>query len=407
VRIDAGAPLSIPASSPRPRLAVVTPFIDKRHGTERRVAECVSRLAGDFEIHVYSNRVEDVPLDTIVWHRIPALPGPHFFAYLWWFAANQFVRWRHRRAGLRFDAIYSPGINCLDATAVSVHVVFAELIERTAADRRMLANPKSSWPRILHRGLYYRLILSIERMVYPRKRVSLAVVSQKVAGELARHFHRTEDVRVVYHGMNLSIFSPEERLRLRPTARASFGFAASHFALLLIGNGWANKGLPCMIEALALLGNLPVRLIVAGNDDRAPYIAQARRLSIADRITFLPHSPSVIQYFAAADAYVGPSTQDSFALPPAEAMACGLPVITSRSNGGSEIITHGADGLILEDPSDSRTLAALIRSLVEDEKLRERLSANAAITARRFTWEENARQMRALFEGAIRLSRPS
>jgi glycosyltransferase involved in cell wall biosynthesis len=407
VRVDAGASLSSPASSPRPRLAVVSPFIDKRHGTERRVAECVSRLAGDFEIHVYSNRVEDVPLDKITWHRIPALPGPHVLAYLWWFAANQFARWRHCRAGLRFDAIYSPGINCLDATAVSVHVVFAELIERTAADRRLLSNPKSSWPRLVHRGLYYRLICSIERMVYPRKRVSLTVVSQKVAGELARHFHRTENVRVVYHGMGLSIFSPEERLRLRPAARASLGLAASDFALLLIGNGWANKGLPCLIEALALLGDLPVRLIVAGNDDRAPYIAQARRLSIADRITFFPHSPAVIQYFAAADAYVGPSTQDSFALPPAEAMACGLPVITSRSNGGSEIITQGADGLILEDHSDYRTLATFIRSLIEDGDLRKRLSANAAVTARRFTWEENARQMRTLFEDAIRLSRPS
>jgi glycosyltransferase involved in cell wall biosynthesis len=407
VRTHAGASLNSSASSPRPRLAVVSPFIDKRHGTERRVAECVSRLAGDFEIHVYSNRVEDIPLDKIVWHHVPPLPGPHFLAYLWWFAANQFTRWRHRRAGLRFDAIYSPGINCLDATAISVHVVFTELIERTAADRRLRSNPKSSWPRLIHRGLYYRLIRYIERIVYPRKRVSLAVVSQKVAGELAHHFHRTENVRVVYHGTDVSIFSPEERLRLRPGARSSFGLPTSDFALLLIGNGWANKGLPCLIEALALLGDLPVRLIVAGNDDRTPYVAQARRLSVAGRITFLPHSPDVIQYFAAADAYVGPSTQDSFALPPAEAMACGLPVITSRSNGGSEIITHGADGLILEDHSDYRTLATFIRSLIEDGDLRKRLSANAAVTARRFTWEENARQMRTLFEDAIRLPHPS
>ena len=79
---------------PRPRIAVVSPFIDKRHGTERRVAECVQRLAGEYEIHVYSNRVEDVDLDKITWHRIPALPGPHLFGYLWWFLANHLWRWR-------------------------------------------------------------------------------------------------------------------------------------------------------------------------------------------------------------------------------------------------------------------------------------------------------------------------
>jgi glycosyltransferase involved in cell wall biosynthesis len=81
-------------------------------------------------------------------------------------------------------------------------------------------------------------------------------------------------------------------------------------------------------------------------------------------------------------------------------MACGLPVITSRKNGGSEIITHGCDGLILEDPTDSRGLADMIRDLIDDASLRNRLGAAAAETARRFTWERNAAQMRDLFEKA-------
>ena len=62
---------------PRRRIAVVSPFIDKRHGTERRVAEFISRLADDYEFHLYSARVEDVDLRRVVWHRVPALGGPH------------------------------------------------------------------------------------------------------------------------------------------------------------------------------------------------------------------------------------------------------------------------------------------------------------------------------------------
>src|SRR5207245_1497396 len=87
VRNDGGpavAPGTMDRAMPKCQLAVVSPFIDKRHGTERRVAECISRLADQYEIHVYSMRVEDMDLSKIVWHRIPLLPGPHLFNYLWW-----------------------------------------------------------------------------------------------------------------------------------------------------------------------------------------------------------------------------------------------------------------------------------------------------------------------------------
>lgn len=65
------------------RIAVVSPFIDKRHGTERCIAEQVERLACDYgyEIHIYSQRVKDISVTTdcgcIIWHRIPSIPGPH------------------------------------------------------------------------------------------------------------------------------------------------------------------------------------------------------------------------------------------------------------------------------------------------------------------------------------------
>jgi len=95
--------------------------------------------------------------------------------------------------------------------------------------------------------------------------------------------------------------------------------------------------------------------------------------------------------------------EDTFAQPPAEAMACGLPVITSVTNGTSEVMTDGVDGLILEDPTDAEELARLIRRLYEDAEFRRRLGENAARTAKQYTWENNAAQMRALFEQARRL----
>jgi glycosyltransferase involved in cell wall biosynthesis len=83
-------------------------------------------------------------------------------------------------------------------------------------------------------------------------------------------------------------------------------------------------------------------------------------------------------------------------------MACGLPVIVSSANGTSEIITNGMDGLVLEDPRDDKTLASMIRRLYEDQELCERLGQNATSTARRYTWERNALEIRAIFEKVLR-----
>jgi UDP-glucose:(heptosyl)LPS alpha-1,3-glucosyltransferase len=387
---------------PRLRLAVVSPFIDKRHGTERRVAECVSHLARDFEIHVYSQRVEDVPLESITWHRIPAIPGPHIFGYLWWFAANHFWRWRDAHFhGLRFDVIYSPGINCLDANAVTVHVVFAEMRRRLRDELRLCNNPMRSWARVIHRRLYYLLIGALENRIYRHRNLVIGVVSSQVDGELARHFGCSENVEVIYHGVDTNVFSPEMRARRRVETRQRLGLRDDEIVLLLVGNGWRNKGLPCLLEALARLHDLPVRLLIVGQDDRAPFDDMATRLNVSAHILFLAPSPDVAQFYAACDVYTGPSLHDSFAMPPAEAMACGVAVITSRNNGGSEIITHGENGLILEDAGDSAALAELIRSLCENSRLREQLGADAALTAAQFTWDHNAQRMREFFTRAI------
>src|SRR6516162_5959260 len=129
VRDHAGLGVAVTSPSRRPRLAVISPFLDKRHGTERRVVEWVSRLTGSFEIHVYSQHVEDLDLSRVTWHRVPKLPGPHLLNFIWWVAANHFWRsWDQHVHGLSHDLIFSPGVNCLDADAISVHVVFAEYI---------------------------------------------------------------------------------------------------------------------------------------------------------------------------------------------------------------------------------------------------------------------------------------
>ena len=388
----------------RRRIAIVSPFIDKRHGTERRVAELICRLADEYEFHIYSSRVEDIDLGRVIWHRIPRLPGPHLFAYVWWFLANHLRRWQDRCRGIVPELVYSPGINCLDADAVSVHIVFCTFRESIRSELRLSQNPVVSWPRIIHRRLYYRLIAALEPYVYGRAGVHIAAVSQKIAANLQRFNSRSGEVNVIYSGLDLECFSPQRRAQLRPASRSALSIRDDEFVLLLIGNDWRNKGLNCLLEAMAKTADPRFRAVIVGADDPGSFRARIAQLGLDGHVQFCRPRRDVETYFAAADAYVGPSLDDAFAQPPAEAMACGLPVITSRQNGGSEIITHGYDGLLLADPADSTALADMIRNLITDPALRNRLGAAASETARRYTWDRNAEQMREFFEKVAQCS---
>src|SRR6516225_6841045 len=113
-------------------IAVVTPFLDTRHATERCVVEQIGRLADDYEIHLYSSAVQDVDLSKIIWHRVPRLPGPHIAGFCWWVLANHCLRWWDRwLRKLDCQIVFSPGINCLDADVIAVHIVFAEFYRLT------------------------------------------------------------------------------------------------------------------------------------------------------------------------------------------------------------------------------------------------------------------------------------
>jgi len=388
------------------RIAVVSPFIDKRHGTERRIAEWITRLPQEYEIHIYSQRVEDIDLTRMRWHRIPRIPGPHLLNFLWWLAANHIWRWwdTHLR-GLCHDLVYTAGTNCWDADLISVHIVFAEFVRQATAELRLRGNPVRFWPRLIHRRLYYRVVMFLERRMYTNARAGLILIARKTAEDLKRHYGVDRALPVVYIGLDHEIFSRELRLRNRQGSRRQLGVEENAFVLLLVGNDWKKKGLVTLIEAFALLKNPPLYLVVAGKDDAAPYQARIREVGVEGRVIFCPPRSDVQWYYAAADAYVGPSLEDTFAQPPAEAMACGLPVITTATNGTAEIMTDGVDGLILEDPHDAVGLAARIRMLYENPELRERIAAQAARTASQYTWDRNGVEMRAIFADALERKR--
>jgi glycosyltransferase involved in cell wall biosynthesis len=390
-------------SKRKPRLAVVSPFLDKSYGTERTVIEWLSHMPDAFEVHIYSQRIEDLALDQFVWHRIPTIPGPGLIGFLWWFAANHASRaWDRRMRGLKYDLVYSPGINCFDADVISVHIVFAEFLRQAKLELEFGKNHILSWPRLLHRRVYYSLITALERRIYTNPQTFLVLYAKKTARDLERFYGRHDRLPVLYLGLDHQVFNPSRRMALRDNARQQLGIANHRFSLLLVGNDLRKKGISVLLHALRDLSELPIDLLIVSREDPMPFRTIARSMALDGRLQFLPPRKDIEFYYAAADAYVGPSLEDTFALPPAEAMACGLPIIVSTENGTSEIVTHETDGLILKDSSDSRTLAAMILRLFEDAELRARLSENASKTARQYTWERNGLDLARIFEEVLR-----
>lgn len=367
------------------------------------VVEWIDRLSDAFEIHVYSQNVEDLDVSKFVWHRVSRFPGPHLFNFLWWFVANALQRHRDEHSkNIQFDIVFSPGPNCFDADAVTVHIVFAEFVRRMRSDLKFMRNPVWLWPRLLHRRIYYKVAMILERLVFQNLRTQLILTAPQTAEEIVRFFGRAEVFPVVSTGLDHNIFNPARRCKLRKDSRESLGVAEDRFTLLLIGNDWRKKGLGTLLGALKVLSHLPVDLLVAGRDDPGPFLSEIRKKSLNLRVRFLPSIKDVEFYYAAADAYVGPSLEDTFALPASEAMACGLPTIISARAGASALVTHGFDGLILDDPSDVQKLADLILLLFDNKEMQERLGRNAAQTAQKYTWERSTEELVVVFQEILR-----
>ncbi len=199
-------------STVKPRLAVISPFLDKRHGSERVIVEWISHLPDEFEIHVYAQEIEDIDPSKFVWHRISKLPGPHLFNFLWWLAAVRLRIWWDRRfRGLRHNLVFTSGANYIGADVVCVHIVFAEYVRRVEPDMQFMRTKMWHWPRLLHRKLYYGVVTWVERGCYTNPHATLVVHSRKTANELGEFLERRTGIPVLRLGLDHSIFNPERR----------------------------------------------------------------------------------------------------------------------------------------------------------------------------------------------------
>lgn len=231
----------------------------------------------------------------------------------------------------------------------------------------------------------HRQILALERALFTGSARRIITNSALVQREITTLFGTpAERITVVHNGLPQQSIPPGARAEMR----AELGLAETDYVAIFVGSGWERKGLRFAVEAVRQMRG--VTLLVAGKGN-------PRGLDAVPGVCFLGPRRDVPRLLAAADVFVLPTIYEPFSNACLEALAAGLPVITTSANGFAEIMAPGTDGEVIDDPSDRAALAAAIerwRDPARRAAVRHRLLTIAA----RFGIEENVEQTLAVIE---------
>ena len=170
--------------------------------------------------------------------------------------------------------------------------------------------------------------------------------------------------------------------------------------ILFVSNNFRMKGLGFLIKALAKIkktSHASFKLLVLGRDRQDFYLRLARGMGIFEEVVFAGSTDEPEKYYGASDLLVHPTFYDACSLTVLEALASGLPVITTDSNGAGGVITQGQEGFVIGDPRDDRTLAEKILFFLDREQM-ERASTAARHLAESYSLERNWKEMENIFE---------
>jgi UDP-glucose:(heptosyl)LPS alpha-1,3-glucosyltransferase len=250
---------------------------------------------------------------------------------------------------------------------------------------------------------WHRYQLAMERKLFASPWLRAVLCNSKMVRDdiKARFGLSDERLPVLYNAVDSTVFSPELRLH-RERIRAKYRIPDDATLFLLVGSGFRRKGVPAAIAALARL-TTPAWLLIVGNDRKLDaYKRLAREEGVRERVTFAGFQHDVAPFYGAADAFVLPAIYDSFPDAAMEALASGLPVVTSTKSGAAELVTENEAGFVCGS-RDVATLAEHLRAL-QDADTRTRLGVNARRAVEPLTTAAMTLKLVLLYKGLLEAS---
>ena len=251
-------------------------------------------------------------------------------------------------------------------------------VHRAWLERRAeFGGPWQNLSRIFNRK--HSATLALEKSLFAKGGASRVIAnSRMVKDQIVRLYgFPPEKIDVVYNGVPLALFEAGEDGRVKK--RAALGLNSEDVAVLFAGSGWERKGLRFAIEAVETCGN-EMKLLVAGRGEEDKFTSS--------RVQFLGVIDDMPSLYRAADVFLLPTIYDPFSNACLEALAAGLPVITTAANGFAEIIENGIHGNVIEDPRDTGAIRDALL-LWSDSSRRERAALRIRELADRFDISAN------------------
>ena len=244
---------------------------------------------------------------------------------------------------------------------------------------------------------YHQVQMLVERQAFRSPSLKRAIaVSNFVRDDLIREFGLApEKALTIYNGVDLDRFRPAADPSERAAIRQKFVVPASARVVAFVGNGFARKGLGFLIEAWPLVAGGAFLLVVGADRQTDKFARRASALNVGARVVFTGPQPNVEEIFHAADAFAMPSLFEPFGNVVMEAMASGLPAMTSAFSGVAELIPPSMRGFRVENPDDVGEVALRLGALLDAPAS---LAAEARATAEKFTWSRYASELNALLE---------
>lgn len=243
---------------------------------------------------------------------------------------------------------------------------------------------------------YHHYVKAAERAVLTHPRLKAVIcISQMVRDEIKRNFDLPDDkLVVIYNGLDVTKYHPDLRA-YRDEVRRRHGIPPEALLFLFVGSGFERKGIKTLLDAAARLPANAHLMVVGRDKKRSRFEMQAKRLGIAERVHFLGTIPEVAPYYGAADTFVLPTIYEPFGNVVLEAMACGLPVVTSFSCGAGELIKEGENGYVCDARDDSALAERMMRMM--DRQECERMGLSARRTVEGMTLDRMGQELARLY----------
>ncbi len=361
-------------------------------------------VADGWEVHVYGHSWDGDPREAL-FHPIPRLPR-------WMPASVRILHFAlaHRKMvrGEDFDVVLGFG-NTLEMNVYQSHGG----VHRRSTLRKLEAvrNPVAR----LVKGLFaflspkYHARAWIESAPFRKdNRPIIIAISHMVRSDISEHFRIPEDeIRLVYNGIDTRRFGAVSKAD-DPREIGTDLSLDGRILFLFMAYDYRKKGVRDLVEAAALLrdrvgeGKFGVALV--GGPPSPSLERLADRLDLGNLVEFHGPTKQPESYYQACDVFVLPTYYDACSLVVFEAMAAGLPVITTSHNGASGIINHGVNGIVIGKPGNVEELADAMHGYLDRGSLKA-ASVAARQTAAGYSLEENHRKMIEILREAASLKR--